>query len=169
VTKYLAKANNDVLSFCTCEKPLAAGPSQLDCPWCGCGWLICCLDCGKAFVFAEVVDVDRTYDDIVGADFRRRGYDLPADEIEGLAQWMAEAMEPLHLGDVVVYLDGCYFPVHERDIASQAISRRTASVACRMPMRWRGRAPWPKRWARRLIGSSGNGLIARMSRSHGAS
>ena len=116
MVKYLAKANNDVLSFCTCEKPLAAGPSQLDCPWCGCGWLICCMDCGKAFVFAEVVDVDRTYEDIVGADFRRRGYNLEEDEIKGAARWMAEAMEPFRLGDIVVYLDGCYFPVRERDI-----------------------------------------------------
>ena len=55
MVKYIAKANNDVLSHCQCADTLAAGPAQLDCPWCGCGWLFSCIKCRKAFTFGRVV------------------------------------------------------------------------------------------------------------------
>lgn len=52
--KFFFKADDDVLSHCTCTDAPAQSSSQLDCPWCGCGWLISCATCGKAFTFAEV-------------------------------------------------------------------------------------------------------------------
>ncbi|RYG18110.1 hypothetical protein EON82_23035 [bacterium] len=109
MTKYIAKANNDVLSHCTCEGEIAAGPNQLDCPWCGCGWLISCMKCSKTFTFARVIDVDRTYEDIVAEDFARRGVEASDEEIDEGAEWMAEAFADLTVGDIVVYLDGAYF------------------------------------------------------------
>ena len=67
------KANDEVLSFCACQQPLVALPGQLDCPWCGCGWLASCIECRKAFTFAKVVDVDLTYEQIVRRDAINRG------------------------------------------------------------------------------------------------
>ena len=116
MAKWLAKANDDILSFCTCTSPLASGPGQLDCPWCGCGWLISCIDCRKPFVFAQVAEIDRTYQDIVRMDFKSRGYEPDPETIENCALWMAEAVAELQLGEIVVYLDGCYFPVHQQAI-----------------------------------------------------
>jgi hypothetical protein len=116
VTKWLAKANDDVLSHCHCVHPIAAGPGQLDCPWCGCGWLISCVQCNKVFTFAEVVDVDRTYRDLCVADFRSKGFEFDEADVAHAAAWMADAVAPLALGEIVVYLDGVYFPLDERDV-----------------------------------------------------
>ena len=101
MVKYLSKANDDVLSHCACTDTLAAGPAQLDCPWCGCGWLTTCIKCRRAFTFARVVDVDRTYADIVREDFAARG-DTALDE---------------EVGDIVVYLDGSYLPLDTENFA----------------------------------------------------
>lgn len=117
MVKYIAKANNDVLSHCACTNALAAGPAQLDCPWCGCGWLISCMKCRKAFTFGRIVDVDRSYADIVREDFAGRGVSADAEDIEHGAQWMEEALADLGVGDIVVYLDGAYLPVDTANFA----------------------------------------------------
>ncbi len=56
--KFLFKANDDVLSYCSCVGEPAMSTGQLDCPWCGCGWLISCAKCGKAFTYAVVRETD---------------------------------------------------------------------------------------------------------------
>ena len=38
-TIYLEKDNDQLVSFCSCEPAYITYPPQLDCPWCGCGWL----------------------------------------------------------------------------------------------------------------------------------
>ncbi len=38
-TVYLVKANDDLVSHCRCERTFIGAPSQIDCPWCGCGWV----------------------------------------------------------------------------------------------------------------------------------
>jgi hypothetical protein len=88
----------------------------MDCPWCGCGWLICCQECGKAFTYARVVQTDLSYDQIVRRDFSRRGYDLTEAQISDIANWLADAMAPFELNEIVVYFDGAYFAVNQRDI-----------------------------------------------------
>ena len=65
---YITKANDNVLSHCTCKGVIASGPAQMDCPWCGCGWLITCMNCRKAFTFARVIELDSTYEDIAAED-----------------------------------------------------------------------------------------------------
>jgi hypothetical protein len=47
---YLRKANDDFVSHCKCPKAdsLISSPGQMDCPWCGCGWLFICSRCNKA-------------------------------------------------------------------------------------------------------------------------
>ena len=117
MVKYIAKANNDVLSHCQCADALAAGPAQLDCPWCGCGWLFSCIKCRKAFTFGRVVDVDRTYTAIVHEDFTNRGVSAEDEDIEHGAEWMAGALADLSIGDIVVYLDGSYLPLDTENFA----------------------------------------------------
>jgi predicted RNA-binding Zn-ribbon protein involved in translation (DUF1610 family) len=117
MVKYIAKANNDVLSHCQCDATLAAGPAQLDCPWCGCGWLISCIKCRKAFTYARVIDVDRTYADIVREDFKSRGSDDDEEDIVHGVQWMAEALAEFAVGDIVVYLDGSYLKLDTANFA----------------------------------------------------
>jgi hypothetical protein len=61
---YLAKANDDLVSHCRCARPdaLISSPCQMDCPWCGCGWLFICSRCRKAFTFAQAVEVNETWE-----------------------------------------------------------------------------------------------------------
>ena len=117
MTKYIAKASNDVLSHCACEGEIAAGPAQLDCPWCGCGWLFSCMKCRKAFTFARVIDIDRSYVDIVSEDFSRRDIEASDDDIQESAAWMTDAFADLRVGDIVVYLDGAYLSVDTTNFA----------------------------------------------------
>lgn len=112
MVKYLAKANNDVLSFCGCDTPLAAPPGQFDCPWCGCGWMISCFDCGKAFVYAKVVELDAQYETIVRQSLERSGYkDLNDDDVRHDAECLRVVLSDLEVGSTVVYFDGRFFPL----------------------------------------------------------
>lgn len=68
---YLRKANDDVVSFCKCdpEDALVAHPGQMDCPWCGCGFLFSCWKCRKSFAFAEAFETELSLGEIVERDF----------------------------------------------------------------------------------------------------
>ena len=103
--------------FCQCSETLAAGPAQLECPWCGCGWLLSCVKCRKAFTFGRVIDVDRTYADIAREDLSARGSEPSDEDIADAADWLAEAYADLAIGDIVVYLDGAYLKLDTTDFA----------------------------------------------------
>jgi len=120
--KYIAKANNDGISHCACSAPLASAPGQLDCPWCGCGWLICCTECGKAFTYGKVVEVDATYEGLIRADYERRGFDdITDDEIQDEARMMADILAGFAIGETIIYLDGCYLPLAQAPIAFDGV------------------------------------------------
>ncbi|MEG8025347.1 hypothetical protein QP162_14740 [Sphingomonas aurantiaca] len=108
MAKYLEKANNETLSFCQCERGLASIPGQLDCPWCGCGYLIACTYCRKAFTYARVVEIDLSYVEIVTADRKRGGYDTATGVVQSQADWLAHVMKDFEIGDLVVYFDGFF-------------------------------------------------------------
>ena len=114
--KWLYKANDDVLSFCTCKDAVAMSSGQLDCPWCGCGWLISCTQCRKAFTFAEVRASDISPVERGWEEVRIRGIEATEEEVNGWAESMAEAIEPFEVGDIVVYLDGEYFRLDSTDV-----------------------------------------------------
>ncbi len=117
-TKYFFKANNDVLSFCACEDEPAMSSGQLDCPWCGCGWMIGCTKCSKSFIFAEVRETELSLIEIARRDAGRRGLTTVTEaKFVEWAKGMRETLENFAVGDVVVYLDGCYFSVDCTDIA----------------------------------------------------
>jgi hypothetical protein len=110
--KLLAKASDDVLSHCQCSTPLASLPGQLDCPWCGCGWLISCTQCRRAFTYARVVEVETDYETYVQDDRRRGGYaDYDPSELNDCASWLEDTLADIPVGKTVVYLDGMYFDV----------------------------------------------------------
>jgi len=116
--KFLFKANDDVLSHCRCEGAPAQSSGQLDCPWCGCGWMIPCSRCGKSFVFAEVRETDVPLIELGRREAEARNLlDFVSDkEIAEWAEGMAEALDCFEVGDIVVYLDGSYWRVDATDI-----------------------------------------------------
>ncbi len=108
---YLEKANNDFVSHCSCETAYVSFPGQLDCPWCGCGWLFTCMDCRKAFTFANAIEVEQSWEQLAVRDITSKG-GHPPDE-DDVGEWV-EAMKALHaeveLGQEYVYIDGMYVP-----------------------------------------------------------
>jgi len=65
---YLAKANNNLISHCACPDALVTFPPQIDCPWCGCGWLFTCIECRKAFVFERAIESDSPWHELARRD-----------------------------------------------------------------------------------------------------
>lgn len=117
MTKYLFKANDDVLSFCKCKDEPAMSSGQLDCPWCGCGWLIACSKCACAFTFAEVRETDLTMKELGRRVFDRQGIsDYDDQDLEEWGQAMTAALASFEVGDTVVYLDGGYFKVDAKNV-----------------------------------------------------
>ena len=116
--KFIFKANDDVISHCDCKDVPAMSSGQMDCPWCGCGWLICCSKCNKAFTFGEVREVESSLIDIGKAEVEARGIADVVDEDE-IAEWaegMRSEFEAYDVGQILVYLDGEYFPINETNI-----------------------------------------------------
>jgi hypothetical protein len=115
--KFLFKANDDVISHCSCIGEPALSTGQLDCPWCGCGWLICCSRCTKAFTYAVVRETDISLVELGRRDATARGFTSIADR--DCAEWatgMERALEPFRIGDLVVYLDGEYLALHAKRV-----------------------------------------------------
>ena len=95
MTKVLVKASNEILSHCSCDLAFATN-GQLDCPWCGCGWLFTCCHCRKAFTFAKVISVDSA----------------PNDN----AIYAGEDLEQFEVGEIAIYLDGMLLGPNDTDI-----------------------------------------------------
>jgi hypothetical protein len=111
--KLLRKANDDVLSHCKCSTSLASLPSQLDCPWCGCGWLIGCTQCRRSFSYARVAEVETDYETFIQNDRRRSEYpDFDRSELKNYALWLEDTLADIPVGTTVVYLDGMYFDLN---------------------------------------------------------
>jgi hypothetical protein len=110
---YLRKANDDFVSHCKCDKAdaLISSPGQLDCPWCGCGWLFICSRCNKVFTFAEAVEIDESWEAIgdrtIRALYRR---EPDAGEIEEWVGFMKILLKGVHRGEKYVYFDGYVIP-----------------------------------------------------------
>lgn len=110
---YLAKANDEFISHCRCPRADAviAAPSQMDCPWCGCGWLFSCNRCRKAFTFAQGVEIEETWEETadraIRAFFRR---DPEPEEVKEWVEFMPLLLEDVRPGGVYVYFDGWVIP-----------------------------------------------------------
>lgn len=123
---YLAKANNDLLSHCSCKDTLITHPPQLDCPWCGCGWLFSCIKCRKAFTFAIGVMVEESWEDTARRDIRNGGWEKEPSK-KSTKLWIT-AMKAF-LADVepeqeYLYLDGMMIPRDAKRIRFEGLHSR---------------------------------------------
>ncbi len=90
---------------------------QMDCPWCGCGWLITCSKCSKAFTYAEIKETDVPLIELGRREVERRGLtSVTKKEIEDWALAMQEDLAKFSVGQIVIYLDGEYLPIDEENI-----------------------------------------------------
>ena len=114
---YLKKANDDVISFCACGDGRVTFPAQMDCPWCGCGWLFTCITCRKAFTFAEGVEIEGTWEDLAREDIRNRWKEYPSDE--DVASWiegMKDITRDVRSGVRYVVIDGSVIPAGSKNV-----------------------------------------------------
>ncbi len=111
---HLVKANDDLVSHCKCEQGTVGEPGQLDCPWCGCGWLFSCSKCRKAFSFAKVVEINKTWQELAREDLYNYNKQEPDnDSISNWVENMKGMTEHIELGKNYVYLDGYFIPTDE--------------------------------------------------------
>jgi hypothetical protein len=114
---YLRKANDHLVSHCPCAKAdaLITVPSQMDCPWSGCGWLFMSNHCRKAFTFAEAVEVKESWEET--ADRAIRGLFQRGPEPGQVEEWvgfMKILLKGIRPGEEYVYLDGWVIPTRAK-------------------------------------------------------
>lgn len=121
---YLKKASNELISHCTCDDAPITFPPQMDCPWCGCGWMFCCAKCRKAFTFAVAVELNESWEETARRDLSGRGPDFEPATEEDIQSWV-EAMqvmcEELEPGEQYVYLDGWFIPRETEEIVIEGM------------------------------------------------
>lgn len=107
---YLVKDNEDLCCHCSCDEAMITFPPQMDCPWCGCGWLFTCMTCSKAFTFARARVVRGTWNELALRDLSR--WHAPPSE-EDVDEWigaMKVLLKHVELGKQYVCLDGFFIP-----------------------------------------------------------
>jgi hypothetical protein len=108
---YLVKANDQLVSHCACANALITFPSQMDCPWCGCGWLFTCIVCRKAFTFAKGIEVYESWEETGKRDLRNRWRKEPT--LDEVAEWvgaMKGLLTEVRVGEEYVCFDGLIIP-----------------------------------------------------------
>ena len=114
---FLAKANDNLISHCTCQQTWIGAPAQMACPWCGCGWLFTCPQCRRAFTFASAEQCDLTWEQLAHRDLDSMGRRQPTqediDEWIGFMKLLTQDIEP---GKEYVYIDAWVFPVGETNL-----------------------------------------------------
>ncbi len=114
---YLVKANDDVISHCKCERTLIGAPAQMDCPWCGCGWLFLCPKCRKAFTFARAEEVDLTWEQLAHNDLDGKwGRNPSLQEVEQWIGFMKILLKDIEAGKQYAYIDGWVFSTERQDL-----------------------------------------------------
>jgi hypothetical protein len=154
---YLIKDNDDLVSHCRCDPAYITSPPQIDCPWCGCGWLFVCTTCRKAFTFARGVEVDESWEELARRDLIGKWTDTPSDE--DIREWivaMQEILADVKVGNQYVCMDGLIIPTdaghvrfrgwhaeHDLDFVPQIAALGDDSVMERIlgnPRYWQARA-----------------------------
>lgn len=110
---YLRKANDEFVCHCKCDKAdaLISSPGQMDCPWCGCGWLFICSRCRKAFTFAEGVEINESWEDTGDRTVRALYQREPEpSEVKEWIEFMKILLKVVESGEQYVYLDGYVIP-----------------------------------------------------------
>lgn len=119
---FLRKANDDLVSHCKCEPFWISPPGQMDCPWCGCGWLFACPKCRSAYTFAVAAKCDLTWEELAHLDLDSRYDDPPTDEdIDLWIDFMKQFTEDIEEGQQYVYFDGWAIPVDAEEFDVEGI------------------------------------------------
>ncbi len=106
----IEKANNDGISWCECVEAIAAFPGQMDCPWCGCGWLFTCTTCRKAFTYGRIAETDDLMS-FLREDMKNAGMVPSVKVVTERNNFLVRQLKPFKVGDEVIYLDGRFFSV----------------------------------------------------------
>jgi hypothetical protein len=108
---YLIKDNDELCCHCSCDDAYITFPPQMDCPWCGCGWLFTCIQCRKAFTFARAVEVPDTWEQLACRDLAGRWSTEPkSEDISGWVAAMKALLAHVEMGKQYVCLDGLFIP-----------------------------------------------------------
>lgn len=87
-------------------------PGQLDCPWCGCGWLFSCIECRTSFTFARGVSVNESWEDLARRDLTTYGRtSVSREDVNNWVIAMQELLADVKVGTKYVWLDGAIVPV----------------------------------------------------------
>jgi hypothetical protein len=119
---YLKKANNDFVSNCKCNDGRITYPPQMDCPWCGCGWLYTCISCRQAFSFAVGVELETTLEELATTDWK--GWGLQRVSKKNIASWvkdMKRLLADVKPGKIYACLDGKLIEKNARNIEFDGI------------------------------------------------
>jgi hypothetical protein len=124
-TIYLVKANNSLISHCTCSNAVIGTPAQMDCPWCGCGWLFVCRECRKAFTFARAEEMEQTWQELAHRDLDGKwGRQPTPEDIEQWISFMKMVLRDVKVGKEYVYIDGWVFPTDSKNILFEGVYAR---------------------------------------------
>lgn len=118
---HLERSSTDGVCFCECPRALVAVPDQRDCPWCGCGWLFCCAQCGRAFTYARPVVVHRPLRQIVEQDMLARGWKSDAEQFDNATEYLSGLLEMIEGEGEHVYLDGAVLPLEDQNIEFEGL------------------------------------------------
>jgi hypothetical protein len=122
---YLERANTKLICHCKCAHSLVSTPSQMDCPWCGCGWLFTCIHCRKAYAFARGVVIDIPLADLAEQDLLGKYKARPTrEQIDQWVEWMRLMMKSVQPEREYVYFDGSYFPSDSTTLEFEGIHAR---------------------------------------------
>jgi hypothetical protein len=99
------------VAHCNCNNGLITFPPQMDCPWCGCGWLFTCIECRKAFTFAKGIVLDESWEETAKRDLGgRSGREPNTEDTESWVGAMKELLGEVVEGQEYVCLDGLIIP-----------------------------------------------------------
>ena len=122
---YLKKANSRLVGNCKCNDGRISYPPQMDCPWCGCGWLFTCISCRKAFTFAVGVEIEADWEALSREDWSAWG--LPQVSSRQVKSWikdMRALLADVKVGETYVCLDGVVFPQKAKNIKFDGLYAR---------------------------------------------
>lgn len=155
--KWLQRVRDPWLSFCKCDldkDPLGGlcaypGSNQLDCPWCGCGYMFSCAVCHYAFTFSEAVELSVDPEALAIRVGGRVGLDHSV--LQRRTESLCSFEQRLTLGTRYAALDGSIFSrdepavfvgihaVHDFAQAPQFTDKNLHESRLAAPSYWNGR------------------------------